>query len=73
MTLVNGNTNPSLGVSFCKSLPIEYKQTCYNGLGKWITMLSSDFNERKNLCSMAENKNYFDVCMNAKTDSLLLL
>ena len=73
MTLVNGNTNPSLGVSFCKSLPIEYKQTCYNGLGKWITMLSSDYDERQNLCSMAENKNYFDVCMNAKTDSLLLL
>jgi len=73
MILVNGNTNPSIGFSFCESLPLEYKQTCYNGLGKWITMLSSDYDERQKLCSMAENKNYFDICMNATTDSLLLL
>jgi hypothetical protein len=73
MTLVNGNTNPSGGFSFCKSLPSEYKQTCYDSLGKWIMMLSSDYDQRQKLCSMAENKNYFDVCMNAKTDSLQLL
>jgi hypothetical protein len=73
MTLVNGNTDPFAGFSFCKSLPSEYKQTCYNGLGKWITMLSSDYDERQKLCSMAENKNYVDVCMNAQTDSLKLL
>jgi len=73
MTLVNVNTNPSRGFSFCDSLPLEYKQTCYNGLGKWITMLSSDYDERQKLCSMAEDKNYFDICMNAKTDSLKLL
>jgi len=73
MILVNGNTNPIIGFSFCDSLPLEYKQTCYNGLGKWITMLSSDYDERQKLCSMAENKNYFDICMNAKTDSLKLL
>jgi len=73
MILVNGNTDPSLGFSFCEGLPIKYKQTCYNGLGKWITMLSSDFDERQELCSMAENDNYFDVCMNSKTDSLRLL
>jgi len=73
MTLVNGNTNPSLGFSFCESLPLEYKHTCYNGLGKWITMLSSDYDERQNLCSMEEDKTYFNACMNAKTDSLRLL
>ena len=73
MILVNTNTNPSIGFSFCESLPLDYKQTCYNGLGKWITMLSSDYDERQKLCSMAENKNYFDICMNAKTDSLQLL
>jgi len=73
MILVNGNTDPSLGFSFCEGLPVEYKQTCYNGLGKWITMLSSDFDERQKLCSMVENKNYFDICMNATTDSLKLL
>ena len=73
MTLVNGNTDPSFGFSFCKGLPFENKQTCYNGIGKWITMLSSNYDEQEKLCSMAENKNYFDVCMNAKTDSLQLL
>jgi hypothetical protein len=73
MTLVNGNTDPAIGFSFCKSLPLEYKQTCYNGLGKWITMLSSILDERQKLCSMAENKINFDTCMNARTDSLLLL
>jgi len=73
MTLVNGNTNPTIGFSYCESMPLEYKNTCYNGLGKWISMLSSNNNERENWCSMAENKNYFDVCMNAKTDSLPLL
>jgi hypothetical protein len=73
MTLVNGNTNPSAGFFFCKSLPLEFKNTCYDGLGKWITMLSSDHDERQNLCSMAENKNYSDICMNAKTESLALL
>lgn len=73
MTLVNVNTDPSFGFSLCKGLPLENKQTCYNGLGKWITMISSDYDEQQNLCSLAENKNYFDVCMNAKTDSLKLL
>jgi len=73
MTLVNGDTDPSYGFSFCEGLPLEFKQTCYNGLGKWVSMLSSNFDERQKLCSMAENDNYFDVCMNAKTDSLLLL
>jgi hypothetical protein len=73
MTLVNGNTNPSVGFSFCKGLPLDFKNTCYDGLGKWITMLSSNYDEQQKLCSMAENKNYIDTCMNAKTDSLLLL
>ena len=31
------------------------------------------YDEQQKLCSMAENKNYIDTCMNAKTDSLLLL
>ena len=73
MTLVNGNTNPSAGFSFCKGLPSDYKQTCYNGLGKWITMLSSDYDEQEELCLMAENSDYVDMCMNAKTDSVQLL
>jgi hypothetical protein len=73
LTLVNGNTKPSLGFSFCKSMPLDFKNTCYDGLGKWITMLSSDYDERQSLCSKAESKNYFDTCMNAKTDSLQLL
>jgi hypothetical protein len=73
MTLVNNNENPSWGFSFCKGLPLEYKETCYMGLGKWITMLSSDYDERQNLCSMAENKNYFDTCINTKIDSIQLL
>jgi len=73
MTLINGNENPQLGFSFCEGLPSEYKETCYNGLGKWIMMLSSDQEEQQKFCSMAENRNYYDVCMNAKTDSLRLL
>ena len=73
MTLVNLNSDPSLGFSFCKSLPLEYKQSCYDGLGKWITMLSSNNDEQQQLCSMAENKVYFDSCANARTDSLKLL
>ncbi len=73
MTLVNVNTNPIRGFSFCEGLPVEYKQTCYNGLGKWITMLSSEYDKRQKLCLMAENNNYFDICMNATTDSLKLL
>jgi hypothetical protein len=73
MTLVNGNTNPELGFSFCEGLPSESKVTCYNGLGKWISMLSTNNDERMNYCSMAESKNYFDICMAAKTDSLKLL
>ncbi len=73
MTMVNGNSDPARGFSFCKSLPMEYKSTCYTGLGKWILLLSPDYNHQENLCSMAENKNYYDVCINAKTDSLKLL
>ena len=73
MTLVNVNTNPIRGFSFCEGLPVEYKQTCYNGLGKWITMLSSEYDKRQKLCLMAENNNYFDICMNATTDSLKIL
>lgn len=73
MTLVNGNTDPHRGFTFCESLPIEYKQTCYNGLGKWIKMLSSNQEEQNQLCSRSENKKYIDICMNATTDSLRLL
>lgn len=73
MTLVNINEDPSLGFSFCKGLPLEYKEDCYTGIGKWILMLSSDENQRKNICSKAEDKNNFDVCMSANIDSLKLL
>jgi len=72
LTLVNVNTDPSLGFSFCKGLSNDYKQTCYDGLGKWVTILSSNNDEKQMLCSKAENRNYYDVCMNSKFDSLLL-
>jgi hypothetical protein len=73
MTLVNLNENPQIGFEFCKSLPEKFKTDCYDGLGKWIIMISDDSQKRSELCSRAENEKYFEICSNVTLDNIELL
>jgi len=73
LTLVNGNKNPDLGFSFCSHLPEQYKESCYDGLGKWVKMLYFDDAKRDAQCAKAENSAYAIVCSNASFDGIKLL
>jgi len=58
------------GLEYCKIAPEDAKFHCYNELGRWIGMINSSDEFRVEKCSMAENEEYFDVCVQAKTESL---
>jgi len=73
MTLVNGNKNPDIGFSFCSHLSQEYKESCYDGLGKWVKMLYSDNVKRDSECTKAENSEFVLVCRQASFDGIKLL
>ena len=73
MTVVNGNTNPEQGFLFCKLLPEQYKIDCYDAVGRWVIMLQPTDERRTVECIKAENREYFDICMNASLESLKLL
>lgn len=73
LTLVNGNKNPDVGFSFCSHLPEEYKESCYDGLGKWVKMLYFDDAKRGLECSKAENSTYGTVCRQASLEGIKLL
>jgi len=71
MTLVN-NRGIDQGFEYCKIIPEENKEGCYDGLGKWLHMLYSSEAERKDGCSKAE-ETYYEVCNKANLESLKLL
>jgi hypothetical protein len=73
MTLVNGNKNPDIGFSFCSHLSQEYKESCYDGLGKWVKMLYSDDAKREAQCAKAENSEFATVCSKASFDGIKLI
>ena len=73
MTIVNGNTNPERGFTFCNNLPSEFKTDCYDAMGRWIIMLYPTDTGRAIECANAESSEYFDICMNASLESLALL
>lgn len=73
LTLVNENTNADKGFQYCKIMPDEFKENCYDGLGKWIHMLfSSDLKIAKE-CSRAEDSHYTEVCKTANLEAISLL
>ena len=67
------NRGTDQGFEYCQFLPIEFKEECYNGMGKWIIMLHSLENERERDCSKAENLEFSKVCINASLDDIALL
>ena len=71
MTLVNNN-GIDQGFEYCKIIPEENKEGCYDGLGKWLHMLYSSEAERTEGCSKAEEM-YYEVCNKANLESLKLL
>jgi len=72
MTLVN-NRGTDQGFEFCKILPEQFKAECYDGLGKWTSMLYNNVEGRTKECSKAESQDYFEVCMKASLEDLALL
>ena len=71
MTLVN-NRGIDQGFEFCKIIPEENKEGCYDGLGKWLHMLYFSEAERTDGCSKAEEA-YYEVCNKANLESLKLM
>jgi len=72
MILVNNDRDPEEGFVFCKNIPDTAKEDCYDGLGKWITMLQPDDEQRSKECSRAESLEYFATCMNASLENMRL-
>jgi len=60
------------GFEFCKIIPEENKEGCYDGLGKWLHMLYFSEAERTDGCSKAEEA-YYEVCNKANLESLKLM
>lgn len=72
MILVNNDRDPEEGFVFCKHIPDTAKGDCYDGLGKWITMLQPNDEQRSKECSRAESLDYFATCMNASLENMRL-
>ena len=72
LALVN-NYSLDKGFEYCKFLPLEFKENCYDGIGKWIIMLHSLPEQREKECSKAENADYSRICTNASLDNMTLL
>ncbi len=76
LTTINVNKSTEIGFSFCKALPEKYKEECYDGIGMWLLMLSEKENDddfRKPECLKSEDDRYYDICMNASLESIVLL
>lgn len=63
----------SNGFSFCTLIPEQFKVDCYEGLGFWISLRHDHDEAREKDCLRAENSQYFEVCMNPKTESISYL
>ena len=72
MTLINRNSDMDRGFEFCNIVQKEFKNDCYDALGKWLLMLHNEEEKRVIECSKSENE-FYQVCMNAKLDELQLL
>ena len=59
------------GMELCKIAPDYTKEACYDGLGKWIILISDSEKDIEELCSQAENSKYSDICLDANWDTLL--
>jgi len=73
MTIINVNKNPDLGFFFCSNISEQYKEFCYQGLGRWVQMLHLDQTMRQAECEKAENIVYTQTCLDADFDSIKLL
>ena len=70
MTIVNCGTDPVVGFFFCKNLPEQYKEDCYDGLGQWIILLEPTESGRLSECIKAESDEYMNICMDATLENI---
>jgi len=59
---------PDKGLEFCESVPDDFKVECYKAVGRLIHLLFSTIQEIHEECSVIENVEYYDVCVNANPD-----
>ena len=72
MTVINVNENPDLGFLFCGNISEQYREFCYEGLGRWVKMLHLDQTMQQAECEKAGDE-YAKVCLDADFDSIKLL
>ena len=72
MTIINVNENPDLGFLFCGNISEQYREFCYEGLGRWVKMLHLDQTMQQAECEKAGDE-YAKVCLDADFDSIKLI
>jgi hypothetical protein len=72
LALVN-NYSLDKGFEYCKFLPLEFKENCYDSIGEWIIMLHPLSEQREKECSKAENADYSKICIDASLDNMTLI
>ena len=72
LTLVD-NYGIDKGFEFCKFLPLEFKEDCYEVLGKWILMSYTSNEQREYACAKAESMEYSKVCINSNLENIVFL
>lgn len=67
----HGGLDQASGV--CKASPEHLKADCYDRLGMIILQQHPSYQEREQACSIAENEEYYDICMGASLEDVKLL
>ena len=73
MATISDHFGSEKGLEFCKFVPSEFKDICYDGLGKWVLMEKSTEDETINVCLKAESQKYKSICQNANLEGRVLL
>ena len=57
--------NLDLGFDYCQAYSDQFKDNCYQMIGKWIYWLYDNEDERIRECSKSETQEYAESCINA--------
>jgi hypothetical protein len=60
-------------IAFCKILEVDFKEDCYDTIGKWVNTMGTDMQKRKGMCSKAEALEFVAICNQADPEKLELL
>jgi len=59
---------PDEALQFCESVPEDFKAECYKTVGRYIHLYLSTRQEIQEKCSVIENVEYYDICVNVNLE-----